>query len=396
MTSLARPARDEHRAMTVLSMDRRRMKKMVCRSARLASVLLLGLAAACSRGDGVQNAASGGQGGGPFRRGGRSSLPTAVAVEEARPRDLARTVTVTGPVEPIRVVSVNAQMTGTVLRVLVEEGDRVRSGQLMAELDARETTAQLERARAVLANAEAAFERAEQLAASGLSTGAELDAARSAYEIAKADVEIWQTRLAFSRIDAPVAGVVTVKHVERGSAVSTNQALFEIADDSLLVVRVRISELDVVHLEPGARAQMRLDAYPEARIEGRIRRVFPSADPSSRLVPVEVALGRTPPDVEARPGFLARVEFDLDHREGVLAVPASAVGVSGEGTYVYVVDADTLIRRPVETGLTAAGWIEVTRGIDSGERVVSSGHVNLRPGATVRVTQQPTAEEGTR
>jgi RND family efflux transporter MFP subunit len=315
-------------------------------------------------------------------------LAIPVAAVEARLQDLERTLTVTGPVEPIHTVAVNAQIAGTLLRVLVEEGHRVRAGQLMAELDARETSAQLGRARAALTNAEAAFRRAEQLQANGLSTQADLDATRSAYEIARADVELWSTRLAFSQISAPVSGVVTAKHVERGSAVSTNQGLFEIADDSLLVVRVRVSELDVVHLEPGNPVTLRLDAYPDALISGHIRRIFPSADATSRLVPVEVALGRRPAGVEARPGFLARVEFALEQRRDVLVVPASAVGVAEGSAFVYVVDADTLVRRPVEPGLTAAGWIEITRGLQPGERVVTSGHVNLRPGIPVRVREE--------
>lgn len=341
----------------------------------------------CSSGDGAE------RGGGGQDAVVERVVP--VAVVEARPRDLARTVTVTGPVEPIRTVAVNAQTAGIVLRVLVEEGDRVRGGQLMAELDARETAAQLERARAILTNAEAAFERAQRLQASGLVTEAELDGARSAFQIATADVELWGARLAFSRISAPVSGMVTAKHVERGSAVSTNQAMFEIADDSLLVVRVRVSELDVVHLEPGTSVTLRLDAYPDAHIAGRIRRIFPSADAASRLVPVEVALGRAPAGVEVRPGFLARAEFALAGREDVLAVPASAVGVSGAGPYVYVVEADTLVRRTVATGMTATGWIEVTSGLETGDRVVSSGHVNLRQGTPVRVTEGST-EEGAR
>jgi RND family efflux transporter MFP subunit len=319
-----------------------------------------------------------------------------VAVAEVQLRDLERSVTVTGPVEPIRVVSVNAQMTGTLLSVLVEEGDRVDAGQAMAELDARETSAQLERAEAVLANAESAFQRAQQLQANGLTTEADLDAARSAYEIARADVELWRTRLAFSRISAPVSGVVTAKMVERGSAVSTNQALFQIADDSLLVVRVRVSELDVVQLKPGNSTTVRLDAYPDAQIAGRIRRIFPSADAASRLVPVEVALGRTPPGVQARPGFLARVEFALDRRGDVLAVPAAAIGVTEGGIFVYAVDADTLIRRPVQTGLTTAGWIEIMEGLDLGDRVVTSGHVNLRPGMSVRISEALSSGGGDR
>lgn len=352
----------------------------VSHSTLVTSILLATAAVACSRGDSAQGSPG-------SRPGDGSERIIPVAVEAAQLRDLARSVTVTGPVEPIRTVSVNAQMTGTLLGVLVEEGDRVDAGQVMAELDARETSAQLERAEAVLANAESAFQRAEQLQANGLTTQADLDAARSAYSIAKADVELWRTRLAFSRITAPVSGVVTAKMVEQGSAVSTNQAMFQIADDSLLVVRVRVSELDVVQLKPGNAATVRLDAYPEARISGRIRRVFPSADAASRLVPVEVALGRTARNVEVRPGFLARVEFALDSREDVLAVPAAAIGVADAGTFVFTVDADTLIRRPVQTGLTAAGWIEVTRGLDPGELVVTSGHVNLRPGMTVQVSE---------
>jgi RND family efflux transporter MFP subunit len=269
----------------------------------------------------------------------------------------------------------------------------VRAGQLLAELDSREVSAQHERARAVLANAESAFQRAEELRTRELISAAELDAARAAFHTARADAELWRTRLDFTRIKAPVAGVVTVKHVERGGAVSANQAMFEIADDATLVVRVRVSELDVVTLERGRPVTLLVDAYPEARIPGRIRRIFPSADAASRLVPVEVELGPRPRGVDVRPGFLARVEFALERRQGVLAIPAAAVGVSEGNAFVYVVSADTLVRRPVQTGLTASGWIEVVDGLEAGERVVSSGHSNLRPGAAVRVSD-PQVQRG--
>ncbi len=148
---------------------------------------------------------------------------------------------------------------------------------------------------------------------------------------------------------------------------STNQPLFEIAEDALLVVRVRISELDVVRLQTGRPVTIRLDAYPDARLTGRIRRIFPSADAASRLVPVEVVLDSVPDGVDVRPGFLARVEFALETRTGVLAVPRAAVGVSDAGPFVYVVAADTLSRRPVETGMTTEGWIEITQGLDGRE-----------------------------
>jgi len=352
------------------------MKPVIPGMARLAlPVLSLLVLAGCS--------ASGGAERGPNRRAGQA-LP--VAAVDVKPRDLARTVTVSGSVEPLRSVGVNALAAGTVVRVLVEEGDRVRAGQLMAELDGRESAAQYERAKALLARAEAEFKRAEPLRAREIISDAELETARSAYEAARADAELWGTRVGFTRITAPVAGTVTAKHVEQGGAVSANTRMFDLADDAQLVVRVQVSELDVVRLREGSEATLLLDAYPGARVEGRIRRVFPSADPTSRLVPVEVVLGRAPRGVVPRPGFLARVEFAIEQRRGVLAVPAAAVGTSDAGTFVYVVSADTLLRRPVETGLTAAGWVEVTRGLAAGEQVVSSGHSNLRPGATVKIS----------
>lgn len=319
-------------------------------------------------------------------RGRAARGAIAVAVERVAASDLARQVTVAAPVEPIRSVSVSSQAAGTVLEVLVEEGSRVQSGAPLATLDARETSAQLERARAVLVNAEATFQRSEQLRARELASAADLDAARAAFGIAKADVELWRARLAFTRITAPVSGIVTAKRVERGSTVSENQVLFELADASVLVLRVRVSELDVVHLQPGLMVDIRLDAYPDARIEGRVRRIFPSADAGSRLVPVEIALGPMPKGVVARPGYLARAEFSLQRRSGVLTVPTSAVGAVDSSSYVYLVEADTLVRREVQTGMTAEGRVEVVNGLAIGERVVRSGHANLRPGMAVRVS----------
>ena len=354
----------------------RKKMRMTSSSGRFLSLLVAFGTASCG---------GGGQASGAQPRGAARAIP--VAVVAVAPRDLARSVVVTGPVEPVRTIGVNSLLAGTVLAVHAQEGDRVRKGQLLAELDARETGAQFERAQAVLANARTVFERNTQLHSNKIITDAEFEQSRSAYEVAKSDAEVWRTRLAFTRISAPSPGVVTAKMVEAGSAVSPNQRVFDLADVSLLVVRVQVSELDVVHVRPGAEVAVAFDAYPGTEVVGRVRRVFPSADAQSRLVPVEVALGDLPAGVAARPGFLARVTFQLDRRAGALVVPAAAVGVGEEGQFVYVVDADSLVRKPVTLGLSAEGMVEVRTGLAAGERVVTSGHTNLRPGARVRVSE---------
>jgi RND family efflux transporter MFP subunit len=344
-------------------------------------------------GGGAQAAQAPGGGSAGGAAGSARALP--VAASPVVRRDLARSVQVAGAVEPVRVIGVNSQASGTVLAVHVEEGDRVAAGELLAQLDGREAEAQLARARAVFQSAEAKFARDSQLHASTIVTDAEFDASRSAFAVARSDVQLWETRRAFTRIVAPSTGVVTTKQVEAGSAVSPNQRLFDLADVSLLVVRVQLSELDVVHLERGAAVAVRVDAYPDARLTGRVRRIFPSADPASRLVPIEISLGARPAGVDVRPGFLARVEFALDRKAKALAVPASAVGVTNSGPFVYVVEADTLAQKGVTLGVTVEGWVEVTDGVHEGERVVVSGHTNLRPGARVRVSPSDLRELGT-
>lgn len=314
--------------------------------------------------------------------------PVPVAVARVARDTLVRTVTVTGAVAPVRTIGVTSQTTGTLLRVLAQEGDRVRQGQLLAELDSREAQAQLQRAEAVHGNARAAFQRVERLRETNITTEAELEQARAAFEIAQADVALWRARVSFTRIVAPSGGTVTAKLVEAGGSVSTNQRLFDLADDSLLVVRVQVSERDVVRLREGLPVTVHLDALPDTSVPGRVRRVFPSADPVTRLVPIEIAL-HPAGGLAIRPGYLARVSLPVEQRDGVLTVPASAAATASGASAVLVVQADTLARKFVTFGLASGDRLEVVSGLAEGELVVTSGTTGIRPGQRVIVSQGP-------
>jgi RND family efflux transporter MFP subunit len=213
----------------------------------------------------------------------------------------------------------------------------------------------------------------------------EFERERTAYASAAAQLEQLRARVGYARVLSPISGVVVEKNVETGDVVSTNARLFTLADVSTMVARVGVSELDVVELGPGEATAVQLDAYPGRMLSGRIRRVFPTGDPQTRLVPVEVELGREAAAL-ARPGFLARVTFALGARENVLLVPASAI-VSGSGgaTAVFVVDHEVATRRTVETGLTSEGQVEIVAGLQEGETVVTTGANALRDGVQVRV-----------
>lgn len=343
------------------------------RIAGLAGLLAL---AACGGDQQTQTARAGGPGG-PGER-----VPT-VEVQVVARGSIARQVTVAGTVDPLRVIGVNAQIAGALTTVNVQEGDLVRRGAVLARVDDREIAAQLAAAEAAFEVAEAAFERAQQLRERRVITLPEYERDRTAYTAARAQVEQLRTRVGYSSINAPATGVITEKHVETGDVVGNQSRLFTIADISQLVVLAGVSELDVVDLQQGDPVSITLDALPNRQLSGRIRRIFPVGDPTTRLVPVEVVLDAQSARL-ARPGFLARITFDLATSNNVLLIPASAV-LGGEGAEaVFVVENNTAVRRTVSTGLTSQGRIEVLSGLTEGDNVVVLGHNTLRDGMTVR------------
>jgi membrane fusion protein, multidrug efflux system len=296
-------------------------------------------------------------------------------------------------IEPIRAVGINSQVAGTLLTVAVEEGNVVRRGQTLARVDDRELRAQFEAAEAAHQVAAAAYDRARQLRERRVITLPEYERERTAEAAARAQLDQVRTRLAYTVIQSPVDGVVTEKRVEAGDLVASQTRLFTVAEVSTLVVRVGVSELDVVQIAVGDPVTIMLDAFPGRSFRGTVRRVFPAADPGTRLLPVEVALENN--DASAvRPGFLARVTFAVGAHHDVLLVPAAALLGGGGTTAVFVLDNGTAVRRTVTTGLTSEGRVQIVAGLTAGEQVVTRGNNLLRDGMAVRVVNRSAGGDG--
>jgi RND family efflux transporter MFP subunit len=302
-------------------------------------------------------------------------------------RTLERSVLVAGTVEPLRSIQLAARTDGVVAEVAVEAGDRVRAGQLLARIDVSEQQAELNRAEATLREARANFERLDALRDRSFVDAASVLSARAALEVAQSEVELWRTRVEFGRIEASIDGYVIQRLIEPGAAVGRLAPAFELADLDQLVLRVGVSELDAAGIAAGSAVAVSVDALADAEVQARVRRVFPTADASSRLVTVELALPGAHVDHGIRPGYLARARFTVDSRSEVLAVPAAAVGL-GEQPYVMVIDAEQrLVRREVATGVVRGEWREVSGGLQPGDRVVATSPLDLAEGERVRVVE---------
>jgi RND family efflux transporter MFP subunit len=311
-----------------------------------------------------------------------------VEVSVAQLGTAARLIAATGTVEPIRSIGINAQVGGALTRVAVEEGDRVSAGQVLAEIDSRELEAQLASAEATLEVAKRVAERSQQLRDQQINTVAEYERDQAAFTAARASRDQLRTRVGFATVRSPLAGIVLDKRIEQGDIVTGQTRLFTIGDISTLVVRVPVSELDVGGLEPGDHVPVTLDAYPDRVLAARVRRIFPSADTLTRLIPVEIAL-----TAEAargvKPGYLARVNLQLDPRSNVLLVPTQAVLEDPSGSVVYLARGGKAVRTRVRRGATFQGRIEIVDGLAVGDSVVVAGNNMVRDGGAIRFASSP-------
>ena len=331
-------------------------------------------------------------GGGP---GGRANAVTPVEVALARLDSLSRETIVAGRLEPLRTVGVNAQLPGALTAVRVQEGDYVTAGQVLAQVDARDIAAQVRSAEASLTLARSTADRSERLYRDRVVTQAEYERDAAALAAALASLEQLRTRLGYASVRAPIAGVIIEKAVESGDVVQGNTRLFTVADVSTLLVRVQVSELEVTGIREGQAATVIVDALDAtAPLTGRVRRVFPTADTVTRMVPVEVALtGATVRRL--KPGFLARVTFRLGARGDVLMIPSRAVVGPNGARAVFVLKGERAERRPVRIGQTSGTQVEVLEGLVAGDTVVAAGADQLRDGGTVRVVR-PVGEGASR
>ncbi len=318
----------------------------------------------------------------------RESRPMPITALEVTPRTLSRQLSLSGRVRPRVTVDIAARTSGAVDRVLMDEGKAVARGDVLAQLDMSEARAELGRSEAEEERARLDYERVAQLRERDVATATEYQTARADLRVAENTTELWRTRVNYGEIIAPRSAVVTTRHIEPGEAVQNQDVLFELAALDELVIRVGVPERDVVHLQQGQLLPVRIDAMPEALFEGRIRLISPMPREASQLTPVEILL---PPDAYesgVRPGFLARIQTPVDRREGVLAVPSAAIGISRGERYLMRVEGDELKQTEVETGVTRGEWTEITRGIEAGDTILATNPLEARDGQSVRIVER--------
>lgn len=319
----------------------------------------------------------------PGQDAARVDQPVLVTVATIATERLAQTVVRTGTLRARRIVRLHSQEEGRVETLAVYEGDRVKAGTLLLQLDDRLVRAELNKAEANRRQAEQDLTRLQRLAGRKLVSEDEQLRAETTLRIAEAEESLLKTRLGYTAIRAPFDGVITERMVEPGDAAPRFTHLLTLADPDSLVTEVPISELILPTLSVGDAVTVRIDALGAAIYAGRIDRIHPTVDANTRQGMVEIALDPVPPGAQA--GQLCRVYLPGEVRPR-RSVPLAALRQDTQGEYVYTIDAEGYARRtPVHSGMALGERIEIVDGLADGDRVITRGFINLAAGKPVKI-----------
>ena len=329
----------------------------------------------------------------------------AFVIRTGRPsrQTISQTIRKTGSLVSPAEVAVSAKVAGRLVKLeladgtRLEEGVKVKAGDVIAEIDARDYRAQLEAAKATVASAEATvkdakreFDRASTLFKEGTATEQERDQAEASYERAvaalaqaRAQEQIADINLGETVIVAPMDGVVSKRAVEPGTLLTAGAQIATITQMNPLRFQLALPTTIFSSLSPGkTHVSIEVDAYPDQPIDAVVSRVYPVADDATRTVRVETTVDNATGRLV--PGMYAVGALDLDRRENVLCVPFDAVIKNDKERIVYRVADGVAHAVKVTLGVRSDAIVEIVDGLADTDEIVLAGQHRLTDGASVK------------
>jgi len=310
------------------------------------------------------------------------SDPVPVELAAVVRRDVPSFFTGTASIEAEQQADVLAKASGTVLKLLVEEGDDVSDGAVLLELDAIEYEARREESRVRAESQRREFERIRSLHEKGLASDREFEESKLLMETAQAQLHVSDITLGYTRVRAPFAGRVTRRIVNAGQNVQVGTHLFSIADLQPLLARIHMPEKEVERIRIGQDVRIVPDARPDESFTGRVTLIAPAVDMRTGTIKVTVAIDKG--QEQLRPGAFVRAQITTDVHPLAMVIPKRALVSEGGETFVFRAAADSVVRVRVETGYTDERMTEIVAGLSDADRVVTVGQGAIRHGTKVR------------
>lgn len=299
------------------------------------------------------------------------------------PKRLEDRINLPATVEPYENLWVKAEVTGQVVQVLVEEGRFVEKGQVLVKLDDRDYVSRLERIEANYKLAVSEHDRMSKLARDRIAAVTDLEKTETRLKDLKAQLTEARLALSRTRITAPISGRLNQLTAKLGDRVSVNSPVAQLLQYDRVKVTVGVPESDVAAVFDLNKANIVIEALENRRVQGK--KIFLSRQPRTPAKLYDLELSVDNPDGRILPGMFARVELVKKVYEEAISVPLYAIITQGNESFVYVEKDHIAQKRPVKLGILSGWQIQVTSGLEPGDRVVVVGHRLLDEGQNLRV-----------
>lgn len=288
----------------------------------------------------------------------------------------------TGTLKARKTIRIFNQEEGSLTSLPFYEGDSIKKGDILLQIDDKLLRAQFDKAKATLQQAQQDLKRLQKLRKKRLVAEDEVNRARTALDVAEAEQRLLSTRLGYTSLASPINGIISERLAEPGDVAPRHTHLLTLIDTETLITEVAVSGLLLPVLSVGDTVDVQIDAMPGQTYKGSILRIHPTLDASTRNGIVEIILDPAP--AGARPGQFCRVNLLSRSTERKL-IPFSAIRQDSDGSYVYSVDAkNKAVRSRITTGLRFTDRIEILSGLEAGQRIITKGFLGLKAGKNIR------------
>jgi RND family efflux transporter MFP subunit len=295
-------------------------------------------------------------------------------------------LTATGEFKGWEEVMLVAESQGSIQYLKVEEGQKIRKGQVIAKVDAISLSSQLSGAQSAFAKAEKDVARYERLLKVGAISQSALEDTRIQMENARANIAQINQQLSFTVVKSPIDGVVNKLMVEETSFVMPGNEIAEIVQVDRLKIIVNVAEDNLSKIKEGQQVTIKTDVYPLETFEGKVSNISVKADASRKFqITIEVANRK---DNQLRAGLFAEVNFDAlkSNETAAMFIPREAIVGSLQNPSVYIVKDSTVTLQKIKVGSVINGDVAVLEGLQNGQQVVTKGIINLTNGTKVTIT----------
>jgi membrane fusion protein (multidrug efflux system) len=313
-----------------------------------------------------------------------------VVTLQLKPTMLRDKINLPGVVQPWTRLEVKAQVAGKIEEILVQEGDQVKKGQLIARIESKDYQIALDSAKATYNLAQANLARNETLRSKGISTQANLEEQQNQLRQAKAALEQAELQLSRCQITAPLAGVISRRDAEVGVLLNSLMpaSVVEIIALDRVKAVIAIPESDVAAIRKLSKVEVELQALGNEKIMGSVH--FLASAPESQAQSYRLELALDNPEHRILPGMFVRANLIKTVHEQAVAVPLYAVISRNNEQFVYLEEKGIAHKKAVKIGFMEGWQVLITSGLKAGDKIIIEGHRSVEEGQTVKVVKAVT------